>query len=67
MRELRESLDALPERLVNAIREALPQQPAQPAQSQSQQAAETKKEPETKKEAPTVPGKKTFAEWWFGK
>jgi hypothetical protein len=53
------ALNALPERIVNAVREAVvpPKQTETPApkQESQQQTQQTK-----------TPGRKSFADWWFG-
>jgi hypothetical protein len=56
-------LQALPERVANAVREAMPQAPvvkAPPAQTQTTDSTQTATT-ETKS-----PQKKTFVGWWFG-
>lgn len=59
LKALQTEMAALPERIVSAIREATqpPKQPETPA------APQTPKEPAQTQ----TPGKKSFAEWWFGK
>jgi hypothetical protein len=78
IRELKDSLDALPERLVNALREALPQQQTttQPAEKPAETSTTAARQDDTREGSgstqrrsqttqQTTPARKSFAEWWF--
>lgn len=64
------AIGALPEKIVDSLRESM-----QPANPSSGTASQTTAQPanaggSVSNSAPTghaVPGKKTFTEWWFGK
>jgi len=74
IRELSDSINALPERIANAVAASLPQlnapQQAEPAKTDSDSAAKgTQRDtdsdkPPTDKAVP--PGKQSFTEWWTG-
>lgn len=79
--KLVETLETLPEKVVDSFREAVPQNP--PAQqNQGQQNVQTGNNPPATNQPTATPsnvpqsdqgqqaqqgGKKTFADWWFGK
>lgn len=72
--EVMNTLNAMPEKIVNAIREATqpPKPPAQPAQGQGTQGQQTTAQAGAQDPAQGAanagksPGRKTFADWWFG-
>lgn len=75
-REILDALNALPERIVNGMREAMqpPRQASPPASAppataanspQSNNSPQSGAASSSTKDTPATPGKKTFAEWWF--
>jgi hypothetical protein len=66
--ELRDALNALPERLVNALREATPQTPAEPTQKRQRRDdsdSDSERDRTSQADKAKTPGKRTFAEMWF--
>jgi len=62
--ELRDALNALPERLVNALREATPQ--PTPARKSKNDDSDSDTRVTVAKETPAqTPGTPSFADWWF--
>jgi pyruvate/2-oxoglutarate dehydrogenase complex dihydrolipoamide acyltransferase (E2) component len=71
--QLNQTLQSLPETIALAVREAMPQPASQPAAAQqnTSEAGKSKDDSDKPAEKPsqpaaTVPGKKSFAQWWFG-
>jgi hypothetical protein len=76
MNDLRNTLDALPERIAMAVSASLPQTTSSSPQNNSaESSANTDRDtasatnddtPRSTKEEPSPPGKRTLSEWWFG-
>lgn len=66
-KQLTDAINGLPEAVANAVKEVIPAAPKQPARRQQTTQTDTKAvEQEPKKTQESKPGKKTFAEMWFG-
>ena len=60
-----DAVNAIPEKVADAVKEMKPEPPAQPAPPKEEAKEEAKEE--TKTETHSEPGKpKSFADWWFG-
>jgi hypothetical protein len=57
--DLMDAINAMPEKIANAIREAAPKTTAKPTTTTATKPAETAT-------TATAPQSKSFAEWWFG-
>jgi hypothetical protein len=65
--EVMNSLNALPEKIVGSLREAM-QPPAQPKSTpKTESTPKAPETPQTPVQGHTKPGKKSFGEWWFGR
>lgn len=68
--EVLTAIQAMPEQIIRALREAAPQQPKQnSSESSNQETRNTsgeRRSGESQQNSTRSPGKKTFAEWWFG-
>lgn len=63
-----DAVNALPEKMVAAIREAFPapQQQQSPPQQQQTQQTQQQTQQTQQQNATREPGRKRFVEWWFG-
>lgn len=65
-REVMANLNSMPEKLVDAMREAFQQNAPKAPETPKETKTETAKAETPPAETKVTPGKKSFSAWWFG-